>query len=58
MTSDLFSVLDERIGNLLEQYALLKRENEHLREENRRLLDERDGFRLRIDAILGKLEGI
>ncbi len=58
MTSDLFSVLDERIGNLLEQYALLKRENEHLREENRRLLDERDGFRVRIDAILGKLEGI
>ena len=58
MTSDLFSALDERIGNLLEQYALLKRENEHLREENGRLLEERDGFRVRIDAILGKLEGI
>ncbi len=58
MTSDLFSVLDERIGNLLERYALLKRDNELLREENRRLLEERDGFRARIDAILGKLEGI
>ncbi len=58
MSSDLFSVLDERIGNLIEQYALLKRDNEHLREENRRLLAERDGFSTRIDAILGKLEGI
>jgi FtsZ-binding cell division protein ZapB len=58
MTSDLFSALDERIGRLLEQYAQLKRENEHLRVENRKLLEERDGFGVRIDAILGKLEGI
>ena len=58
MTLDLFNALDERIGNLLEQYALVKRENEHLREENRRLLEEHEGFRVRIDAVLGKLEGI
>ncbi len=58
MTSDLFSALDERIGKLLEQYVFLKSENDQLREENNRLLDERDGFRARVDAILEKLEGI
>jgi FtsZ-binding cell division protein ZapB len=58
MTSDLFSALDERIGSLLEQYALLKRENEQLREENRKLLEKHDVFRVRVDAILAKLEGI
>ncbi len=58
MTPDLFTALDERIEKLLEQYALLKTENMHLQTENRRLLDERDGFKCRIDAILGKLEGI
>ncbi len=58
MTSDLFNVLDERISNLLEQYTLLKRENEQLREENRRLQEKHEGFRVRVDAIIAKLEGI
>ncbi|KAF0217548.1 MAG: hypothetical protein FD174_3227 [Geobacteraceae bacterium] len=58
MDIELFSALEKRIENLLDGYAALKRENLLLNEENRRLLEEREGFKTRIDAILKKLEGI
>lgn len=58
MDMELFSTLEKRLESLLDGYAVLKRENLLLNEENRRLLEEREGFKTRIDAILKKLEGI
>ena len=58
MVSDLFNALEERVVHLLEEHALLKREIDQLKEENLRLLEERDSFRARIDAILRKLEDV
>ena len=58
MNHELFETLDRKIGDLLEKYNALKDENARLSEENERILAEREGFRTRIDAILGKLDGI
>lgn len=58
MDTELFAALEQKIESLLAGYAALKRENQSLREENRRLVEERDDFRTRIDHILRKLEGI
>ncbi len=58
MNQELFETLDTKIGELLEKYAALKAENTRLSEENQRFLAEREGFKSRVDAILGKLEGI
>ena len=58
MDTELLDALEERIATLLAGYKELKEENQTLREENRRLSDERDGFKGRIDLILRKLEGI
>jgi len=58
MNQELFEALDKKIGELLEKYAVLKDENMRLIEENQRFHTEREGIRLRVDAILGKLEGI
>lgn len=56
MNTDLFDLLEEKIGKLIDKYQALQRENSTLQEENRRLLAEREGFKTRIDAILMKLE--
>ncbi len=58
MDGELFDVLEKRLEGLLDGYAALKRENQLLAEENRRLLGEREGLKTRIDVILKKLEGI
>ncbi len=58
MNQELFETLDTKIGELLEKYAALKAENTRLSEENQRFLTEREGLKSRVDAILGKLEGI
>jgi regulator of replication initiation timing len=58
MSSELFDVLEERLENLLHDYNSLKQEVLQLREENKRLLKEREGFRERMDVIIKKLEGI
>jgi cell division protein ZapB len=58
MDAELFSTLEEKVEAFLDAFAALKQENERLRGENRRLLEERNGFKARIDAILVKLEGI
>jgi cell division protein ZapB len=58
MDAALFDALEFRIEALLKEYAELKQENCLLQEENRKLVQEREGFKARIDAILGKLEGI
>ena len=56
MNTDLFDLLEEKIGKLIDKCQALQRENSTLQEENRRLLAEREGFKTRIDAILMKLE--
>lgn len=42
----------------MEKYRALKEENSRLSEEIEQLKAERQGFGSRIDAILGKLDGI
>lgn len=58
MESELFSSLEKKVEALLGGYVALKQENVRLGEENRRLLEERNMFKVRIDAILEKLEGV
>lgn len=58
MDAELFETLEKRVERLIQSYTALKRENEVLRGENQRLLQDRQGFKERIDAIIGKLEGI
>ena len=58
MESELFGALEKKVEALLAGYAALKQENVRLGEENRRLLEERNMFKVRIDAILEKLEGV
>ena len=58
MNTDLLDALEERIASILAGYNAQKQENQSLIEENRRLSEERDGFKARIDLILKKLEGI
>jgi cell division protein ZapB len=58
MDTELFSALEKKVEALLDAHAALKRENARLSEANCQLLEERNGFKARIDAILKKLEGI
>jgi|AMWB02.1.fsa_nt_gi regulator of replication initiation timing len=58
MDREIFDVLENRVEVLLRDYASLKQENVTLREENQRLVREREEFKSRIDAVLAKLEGV
>jgi cell division protein ZapB len=58
MNHELFEILENKVSDLLEKYTALKDENSRLAEENHRLQSEREGLKSRVDAILGKLEGI
>ncbi|MBJ6725823.1 cell division protein ZapB [Geomesophilobacter sediminis] len=58
MSVDSFDELEGRVVALLEALSQLKGENDLLREENRRLKEEKKGVRTRIDSILSKLEGV
>ena len=58
MDTELLDALEGRIAAVLADYKAIKMENQALKEENGRLLEERDGFKARIDLILKKLEGI
>jgi cell division protein ZapB len=58
MDTELLEALEGRITSLLAVFNAMKQESQSLREENSRLLEERDGFKARIDLILKKLEGI
>jgi cell division protein ZapB len=58
MNQELFETLENKISSLLEKYTALKDENNRLSDENQRLQTEREGLKSRVDAILGKLEGI
>ena len=58
MNQELIEVLENRIAEIVEKYSTLKKENANLNEEIQRLASEREGLKSRVDAILGKLEGI
>jgi cell division protein ZapB len=58
MDNDIFQVLEQRVEDLLDRYLSLQREILDLREENGKLLQERNDLRVRIDGVLKKLEGI
>ncbi|RQW85568.1 MAG: cell division protein ZapB [Geobacter sp.] len=58
MDAELFDALEGKIEILLKEFSSMKQENALLKEENQRLLAERDVFKSRIDAILKKMEGV
>jgi cell division protein ZapB len=58
MDAELFDVLEGKVEILLKEFSSMKQENALLKEENQRLLTERDVFKSRIDAILKKMEGV
>jgi len=58
MDVELFDALEKKVEALIGAYAVLKHENERLREENHLLLEERNRFRTRIDSILKKLDEV
>ena len=58
MNQELIEILENKIGNIVEKYCALKEENARLNEEIQCLLDDREGIKSRVDAILGRLEGI
>jgi cell division protein ZapB len=58
MSVDLFNELEGRINSLINVVGELKLENDGLKNENKRLNEERVGLKSRIDSILKKLEGV
>jgi len=58
MNQELIEVLEKKIGELVEKYTALKEENALLNEELQRLSSDREGIKSRVDALLGKLDGI
>jgi len=58
MDSELFEKLENKINDLLASYAAIKEEKQTLEEENRRLQQDREGLKGRIDTILNKLENV
>ncbi len=58
MDAELFDALEGKIEFLLREFSSMKQENAQLKEQNQRLLAERDVFKSRIDAILKKIEGV
>ena len=58
MNQELIEILENKIGDIVEKYTALKVENARLNEEIARLSSDREGIKSRVDAILGKLDGI
>ena len=58
MDAQLIGELEQRVVSLLDGYTSLKQENLQLREENRRMIEERELLKQRVDAILRKLEEV
>jgi cell division protein ZapB len=58
MNQELIEVLEKKIGEIVEKYTALKEENALLHEELERLSSDREGIKSRVDALLGKLDGI
>jgi cell division protein ZapB len=58
MNAELFNDLEGRILSLVQALSELKLENGRLKQENERLSEERGTFKVRIDSILKRLEGV
>lgn len=58
MNQELVDVLEQKIGDLVERYNALKEENARLHAEIQQSASDREGLKSRVDAILGKLDGI
>lgn len=58
MDEELFNALENRVESLLREFSSIKLENALLKEENQKLLTEREFCKTRIDAILKKMEGV
>lgn len=58
MNTELFETLEEKIGSLINRYTALQEEHQRVVAEHARLLQEREGLKGRVDAILSKLEGV
>ena len=58
MDSMVIDALEDRIEKLIADFSRLKSANEALREENQRLLAEREQVKTRIDMLLGRLENV
>jgi len=58
MNQELIESLEKKVDDLIEKYYALKADNIRLNEEIQRFSSEREGLKSRVDAILGKLEGI
>lgn len=58
MNQELIEVLEKKIGELVEKYNALKDENALLNDEVQRLSSDREGIKSRVDALLGRLDGI
>jgi FtsZ-binding cell division protein ZapB len=58
MSNELFDALEKRIESLVEEYRSLKETAFQLKEENERLIKEREVFKERLDTIIRKLEGV
>lgn len=58
MNQEIIEILEKKISDIVEKYSALKEENARLTAEIERLSSDREGMKSRVDAILGKLEGI
>lgn len=58
MTTAQFDILEKKLEALLSAFVGLEQENARLKVENLSLLTEREQVRVRLDAVLEKLEGI
>ncbi len=58
MSNELFDALEKKIESLVEEYRSLKETAFQLKEENERLIKEREVFKERLDTIIRKLEGV
>lgn len=58
MNQEMIEVLEKKINEIVEKYTALKEENALLHEEVQRLSSDREGIKSRVDALLGKLDGI
>ena len=58
MNQELIDVLETKIGDIIQKYNDLREENASLHEEIHRLTTDREAIKSRVDAILGKLDGI
>jgi FtsZ-binding cell division protein ZapB len=58
MNQELIELLEKKVGDVVEKYSALKEENVRLNEEIQRLSSGREEIKSRVDAILGKLDGI